>query len=34
MLPKPENKAKFSILLICHVVARRVMAADVVKLTS
>jgi uncharacterized surface protein with fasciclin (FAS1) repeats len=34
MLLKPENKAKLAGILTYHVVAGKVMAADVVKLTS
>jgi uncharacterized surface protein with fasciclin (FAS1) repeats len=33
-LLKPENKAKLTAILTYHVVAGKVMAADVVKLTS
>ena len=34
MLLKPENKAKLTAILTSHVVAGKVMAADVVKVTS
>ena len=34
MLLKPENKAKLTAILTYHVVAGKVMAADVVKVTS
>jgi uncharacterized surface protein with fasciclin (FAS1) repeats len=34
MLLKPENKAKLTRILTCHVVAGKVMAADAAKLTS